>query len=187
MNEVVGGVVRPFHVGLVVDHRRTVENRFVLVEDRGEHLVGHVDQVDRSQCDLLRVGRHGRHPVADVADPVVEAHLVVGERDSGSSVRPTHTERGEHCRGGGRRARRGVRARRNRRCRRSWRSRAGCRGPWRSSVPDRSTSSVKAGLPLASLMASTLISAFPTTSGFRERLDWARPGGDCWSICRRGR
>ena len=80
MNEVVGGVVRPFHVRLVVDDRCTIEDRLVLIEYRGEHFVRDVDQIDGGERDLLRVGGDGGNAVTDETDAVVEADLVVGER-----------------------------------------------------------------------------------------------------------
>jgi hypothetical protein len=53
-------------------------DRLVLVEDGGQDLVGDVDQLERLLGDLLRVRGHGGDAVADVADLVVEADLVVG-------------------------------------------------------------------------------------------------------------
>ncbi len=79
MNDVALGVVGAFHVGLVVDHRRRVLHRFVLVEDRRQHLVLHVDEFDGRFGDLERVGRDDGHSIADMADLVVEADLIVRE------------------------------------------------------------------------------------------------------------
>ncbi len=79
VNQVVGGIVRPLHIRFVVNHGRSVEDGLVLVEHCGEHLVGHVDQVDRCERDLFRVGCDGCDAIADETDPIVEADLVVGE------------------------------------------------------------------------------------------------------------
>ena len=162
VDEVVGRVVRPLHVRFVVDDRRSIEDRLVLVEHCGEHFVGDVDQVDCGEGNLLGVGGNGGNAVPDEADAVVEADLVVGERvrvalsarrvpNAGHiAVMDDGMHTGE---------RESVPSRR---WRRSWRWRAGCRGLWRSGCRTGSTSSVNAGLPLTSLMASTLVSAFPT-------------------------
>ena len=80
VNDVVRRVVRTLHVRFVMDHGCTVDDRFVLVEDGGEHLVYDVDHVTRSEGDLLGVCGERRDTIPDVADLVVEAHLVVGER-----------------------------------------------------------------------------------------------------------
>ena len=101
MDDVVTRVVGPLHVRLVVDHRGAVDDRVVLVEDGGEHLVGHVDQADGGLRDLLRVRRDGGDTVPDVAHLVVEAHLVVGQRvrvalATGRVADPRHVAVVEH-------------------------------------------------------------------------------------------
>ena len=113
VDDVVARVVGALHVRLVVDHRGAVDDRVVLVEDGGEHLVGHVDQVDGGLRDLLRVRRDRRDAVPDVAHLVVEAHLVVGQRvrvalAAGRVANPRHVAVVKHGAHPGERPGRGI-------------------------------------------------------------------------------
>ena len=109
-------------------------DRLERVEDCGEHLVGDLDAPACLLGDLDGVGRHRRDPVADVANLVVEAHLVprIG-------VRPALASRGVFHPRGVAVVERLVHARhrpapRCRRSRGSGRGRGGCAAPWREAV-----------------------------------------------------
>ena len=78
--DVALGVVDVHRVRLVVDHRRAGLHGLLRVEDRGQHLVLHFDELQGLLHQLRRLGRHDGHPVPHVADLAVQAHLVVGGR-----------------------------------------------------------------------------------------------------------
>jgi hypothetical protein len=84
-----------FHVGyahrvrLVVDHRRAGLHGGDGVEDRRQHFVFHLDQVERGLGDLGRFGGDDGDAVAHVAHLVVERNLVPRVR-----VRPRLPARG---------------------------------------------------------------------------------------------
>ena len=67
-------------VRLVVDDRRSLENRLVLVEYRWEHVIRDVDQLNCCERNLLRVRSNGGNTVSNEPNAVVEADLVIGER-----------------------------------------------------------------------------------------------------------
>jgi len=67
-------------VGLVVNDGRTGSHGFEFIENGREHLVGDVNETQCLLGDRGRVGGHRGHPIAYVADLVVEADLVMRVR-----------------------------------------------------------------------------------------------------------
>jgi len=55
-------------------------HRILRLQDGGQNLVFHLDQVKRALGDLKRLGSHGCHAITDEAHLVVETHLVVWSR-----------------------------------------------------------------------------------------------------------
>ena len=78
VHEVALGVADVGGVVLVVDLGGVGVHGFSLVEHGGQDLVGDLDQPQGLLGCLDGLGGHRGHPVADVANPVVEADLVVG-------------------------------------------------------------------------------------------------------------
>ena len=78
VHEVALGVADVGGVVLVVDLGGVGVHGVALVVDRGQDLVFDLDEPHGLLGRLDGLGGHRGHPVADVADPVVEAHLVVG-------------------------------------------------------------------------------------------------------------
>ena len=76
--DVARGVADADGVRLVVDPGRPLGQRLELVEHRRQDLVGHLDPAAGLLGELGRLGGDRRHPVAHVADLVVEAHLIPG-------------------------------------------------------------------------------------------------------------
>ena len=71
-DDVARGVGDPRAPVLVVDDGRAGRHRLLRVDDRGQHLVVHLDTPAALLGGRLAVRDHGRDPLADVPDDVVQ-------------------------------------------------------------------------------------------------------------------